>query len=46
VDPSIPAYRADTERCDDRQMGDVVDLLSRPVYGLAQVDRILGHATY
>jgi uncharacterized protein (DUF433 family) len=23
-------------------MGDVVDLLSRPVYGLAQVDRILG----
>ena len=23
-------------------MGDVVDQLSRPVYGLAQVDRILG----
>lgn len=25
-----------------RRMGDVVDLLSRPVYGLGQVDRILG----
>lgn len=29
-------------RCDDDQMGEVVDLLKRPVYGLSQVDRVLG----
>jgi uncharacterized protein (DUF433 family) len=37
-----PLARADGARCDDARMGEIVDLLNRPTYGLAQIDSLLG----
>src|SRR3954466_2798918 len=39
---SASEYTPGFAECDDRHaMGDVIDLLDRPVYGLPQIDRIL-----